>query len=188
MNRSARMQKRAAVALTRYINWIICGALLLVGTELMAADSPIVDGAATSPAKAYVSAASDDPLKLSAREMPEQLININTATAAELAIALPGIGPQKAQRIVEWRNTHGPFQYREQLLDVHGIGLKTLERLEGLYHLGDGAVNLGLAPAAEPVGTAQLGSAVLSDIIARVNHDAMLAKGALALNAAVAEH
>jgi len=53
-------------------------------------------------------------------------LDINRATAAELE-KLPGIGPALARRIVEWREIHGPFRSVEDLLQVPGIGPKTLE-------------------------------------------------------------
>ena len=55
-------------------------------------------------------------------------ININTATASELE-HLPRIGPKMARRIIEFRNTHGPFRNPKDLLGVKGIGEKTLEQL-----------------------------------------------------------
>ncbi len=58
-------------------------------------------------------------------------ININTATATELA-TLPGIGPALAQRIVEYRQAHGPFARIEDLKKVSGIGDKVFERIKDL--------------------------------------------------------
>lgn len=55
-------------------------------------------------------------------------IDINTATAEELARELVYVGPVKAQRIVEYRKKIGGFVSPEQLLEVYGIGPKTLER------------------------------------------------------------
>ena len=49
------------------------------------------------------------------------MLNINTATADEL-VALPGIGPVYAQRIVEYRETVGRFQHTEEIMNVSGIG------------------------------------------------------------------
>lgn len=59
------------------------------------------------------------------------LININTATASELA-TLPGIGPTLAQRIIDYRTQHGPFQTIEALMDVSGIGPATFDQIQSL--------------------------------------------------------
>ena len=58
-------------------------------------------------------------------------VNLNTATAAELA-ELPGIGPALADRIIAWREKHGPFPAPESLTEVSGIGPAKLAALEGL--------------------------------------------------------
>jgi len=55
-------------------------------------------------------------------------VNINKAGTAEL-IALPGIGPAMAQRILEYRRLNGPFHKAEDLLNVKGIGPKKLKKL-----------------------------------------------------------
>ena len=53
-------------------------------------------------------------------------VNINTASASELE-KLPGIGPALAPRIVEYRDSHGPFATVDALTDVPGIGKAKLE-------------------------------------------------------------
>lgn len=59
-------------------------------------------------------------------------VNINTADAKTLE-ALEGVGPSKAEAIVEYRKEHGPFKSLEALANVKGIGesvVKTnLERM-----------------------------------------------------------
>ncbi|KLN66270.1 MULTISPECIES: ComEA family DNA-binding protein [Vibrio] len=52
----------------------------------------------------------------------EITVNINTASAQELADLLNGIGLKKAQAIVEYRELHGKFVSAEALTEVKGIG------------------------------------------------------------------
>lgn len=61
---------------------------------------------------------------------PEEItiIDLNTATVKDFQ-KLPGIGPQIAQRIVDYRTQEGPFKNVEELTKVRGIGAKTFERL-----------------------------------------------------------
>ena len=55
-------------------------------------------------------------------------VNINTATAEELQ-KLPGIGPGRADDIIEYRTAVGPFSRAEELLLVPGLGPKTVDSL-----------------------------------------------------------
>ena len=57
------------------------------------------------------------------------LVNLNTATAADLA-KLPGIGPAVAARIVEYRQKNGSFKKIEDLMNVKGIGEKSFLKLK----------------------------------------------------------
>ena len=58
-------------------------------------------------------------------------VNINIASSEEL-MSLPGIGPVLAGRILEYREHQGPFIDIEQLMEVKGIGVRTLARLRPL--------------------------------------------------------
>jgi competence protein ComEA len=55
-------------------------------------------------------------------------VDINTADAATLAAAINGVGEKKAETIVEYRNTHGPFASVDDLVRIKGIGSATIER------------------------------------------------------------
>ena len=65
---------------------------------------------------------------------PNGLVDVNRASAEELQ-ALRAIGPVTAQRIVEERELRGPFFYPEDLLNVPGIGEKTLVEILSQIHL-----------------------------------------------------
>ena len=56
-------------------------------------------------------------------------VNINTADAETIAAELSGIGPAKAKAIIEYREENGPFTSVEELLNVKGIGPRTLEKI-----------------------------------------------------------
>ena len=82
------------------------------------ASAPADDGSAAA------ATPSDDAL--AASEDPR--IDLNTATKEQLD-TLPGVGPVTAERIIEHRNRIGRFTSVDQLLDVTGIGSKTLEKI-----------------------------------------------------------
>jgi competence protein ComEA len=56
-----------------------------------------------------------------------QAVNINKADVKTLT-SLEGIGKDRAQRIVEYREKNGPFQKPEDLMKVKGIGKKIFEK------------------------------------------------------------
>lgn len=57
-------------------------------------------------------------------------VNINEATASEIAGALRGVGLKTASAIVAYRKANGPFKTTQSLTAVKGIGTKTLRKNE----------------------------------------------------------
>jgi competence protein ComEA len=55
-------------------------------------------------------------------------VNINIASANEIAAALNGVGSAKAQAIIEYRTANGDFTNASQIVDVSGIGPATYEK------------------------------------------------------------
>ena len=58
------------------------------------------------------------------------MVNINTASAQEMADKLDGIGPALGQRIVDYRTSNGPFKDIEEIKNVSGIGDKRFEAIK----------------------------------------------------------
>ncbi len=71
----------------------------------------------------------------------EYRVDINRAELPELML-LPGIGPTKAERIIKWRQEHGPFRALEELRNAAGITARDLAAIRSLVTLGE--------PAPEP--------------------------------------
>ena len=57
-------------------------------------------------------------------------VNVNSADAETIADALNGVGPKTAELIIDYRNENGPFVSVDQLLEIKGIGEKTMEKIE----------------------------------------------------------
>ncbi|NWF79068.1 MAG: helix-hairpin-helix domain-containing protein [Chloroflexi bacterium] len=66
-----------------------------------------------------------------AQAEPGEAVNLNTADVDTL-IALPGIGPALAQRIIAYREEHGPFADIDQLLAIQGIGPRNIDEFRHL--------------------------------------------------------
>ena len=64
-------------------------------------------------------------------------VNINTASAEEIAAVLNGVGVSKAEKIVEYRNANGPFVHIDELVNVKGIGLRTVDKNRDAILLGE---------------------------------------------------
>ncbi|GIX35708.1 MAG: hypothetical protein KatS3mg126_1487 [Lysobacteraceae bacterium] len=74
-------------------------------------------------------------------------LDINRASAAELAATMQGVGQAKAEAIVAYRKAHGPFRSIDQLAEVKGIGLKTVERNRDRIEVGPSRPEPAPAPA-----------------------------------------
>ena len=64
-------------------------------------------------------------------------VNINTASAEEIAEVLNGVGLSKAEKIVEYRDANGPFVHIDELVNVKGIGLRTVDKNRDAIVLGE---------------------------------------------------
>jgi len=91
--------------------------------EAMISASTVSASASSSVVSTTVPKESKSSTKISGK------ININTAGAAELDL-LPGIGLVYAQRIIDYRNTHGNFGSIEEIKKIKGIGDATFNKIK----------------------------------------------------------
>lgn len=75
-------------------------------------------------------------------------VNLNTATKEEL-IAVTGIGPARAQAILDYRAQHGAFKSVDELKDVKGIGARRFEKLKAELTVGPGPAKAASRPEAK---------------------------------------
>ena len=64
--------------------------------------------------------------KIATENIAMEKININTASLEELQ-QIAGIGPQLAQKVIDYREASGPFQKAEDIMKIKGIGSKLFE-------------------------------------------------------------
>ncbi|HEX4853306.1 helix-hairpin-helix domain-containing protein [Arenimonas sp.] len=74
-------------------------------------------------------------------------VDINSADAATLDRVLDGVGPSKAEAIVAHRKQHGAFRSADELAEVKGIGLSTIEANRERITVGAGAAAAKAPPA-----------------------------------------
>lgn len=94
---------------------------LLLSTLLMLS-SPV--------ASVYASQETESVQPQAAERSIEITVNINSASAEELATLLSGVGQKKAQAIVDYRQANGQFQSKRDLTNVKGIGEAIVARNE----------------------------------------------------------
>lgn len=102
------------------------------GADLSAVNlaAPLVDGTqVVVPARVSASPGSTGALPATPQAVVK--VSLGSATAEQLD-TLPGIGPFTAQKIIDWRTTHGPFRSVDALDDVPGIGPARIEQLRDL--------------------------------------------------------
>jgi uncharacterized protein len=75
-------------------------------------------------------------------------VEVNTASK-QLLTYVSGVGPKLAERIVQYRNENGPFESREDMKNVSGLGAKTFEQCAGFLRIRNGK-NLLDASAVHP--------------------------------------
>jgi comEA protein len=95
-------------------------------TTVEASPQAMVDGAVSPISKKVHHARFPHHLK---KPKHPPILNLNTASLSQLQL-LHGIGPKMAQRIVDYRHSHGPFTSSEQIMDVKGIGPKKFEKIK----------------------------------------------------------
>ena len=81
-------------------------------------------------------------------------VNINTADAAAIERALVNIGMSKAEAIVAYRKANGAFKSADELVNVKGVGLKTVERNRDRIVVGAAAPARPAAAAKKPAASA----------------------------------
>lgn len=96
-------------------------------------EAALANGEAPSEASAAPPQSAEAPPATApdAQAEPGAVVNLNTADEDTL-IALPGIGPALAQRIIAYREEHGPFTDIDQLLAIQGIGPRNIDEFRHL--------------------------------------------------------
>lgn len=106
---------------------------LLRATEPPPEVNPLIAAERTNTGAAAPTSTTD--IGQAASSVSSDVINVNTANRAQLE-SLPRIGPVLAGRIIEYRDKNGGFKRVDDLVNIKGIGDKTLERLRPYVTVG----------------------------------------------------
>ena len=89
-------------------------------------------------------------LLMAGSALAAEKVNINSADAATIERVLVNIGASKAEAIVAYRKANGAFRSADELANVKGVGLKTIERNRDRIVVGGAAAKPGAAAAKPP--------------------------------------
>jgi competence protein ComEA len=127
--------------LRRALSLLALCALVATGTAtwLTGGRAEAAPAAARPAAKAAAAPAEGDddddaPRSRSGKKDLSGRLNLNTASEEQLQL-LPGVGPAKAERIVQFRTKHGQFKRVADLRKVKGFGYKSLKKLEAFLDI-----------------------------------------------------
>jgi len=99
-------------------------------------DAPAFEYRSSDSTFAALSDSVHDPTGDTAPSAEDERLLLNSATKADL-MSLPGIGSVLAERIVQYRDEHGPFRSLDALTAVKGITRKKLQQLKPYLRLDD---------------------------------------------------
>ena len=131
MIHSQQRPSRPGVCVVNFCAAARAAARLLVLASLLASTMAVPIGAWAAPRSASSGKAAGSSGETAGP------VDVNTASVDAL-VGLPGIGRATAQRIVDYRKEHGPFKSLDDLLNVRGIGEKSLARLKDRITIGSG--------------------------------------------------
>ncbi len=103
------------MSLKRYV-FVITSVLILLSTAVLASEP-------ADKTRAMMVTADNHP------------VNVNQASASQIAAGLKGVGLKTATAIVAYRKANGPFKTADSLMSVKGVGRRTLVKNEGVIAL-----------------------------------------------------